>query len=544
MDNTFKSVAQNIINESIKSAVFIDDEIPMLFSGEDDKTGICKPLYESFQMKDCSVDFSKFSNLESIRDKLLFDRKDLLILDWELDLVEPKYKSTLEIIDKAVKTDNLHFVCIYSHKGDNREDIFYKILAYYSGNSLELLEKNNQDIIDFIEEDGWGDSIDIINKIISKTKEFTLNVISRKDYKTFLRNEFKERYDEFEALVKSKYSSEKQSNYFIKLAFDLAKTEIYRCEPKKVYVNCKGNYLQINNTFFAVFKKGTTNPDDLYNDFSEAISSANEAFLTFLSMEMRNKLMSKSSLIGKGLSRINESAFFHHKQTIVPNEAFDEFLIELWENYNTAWLYKEKSSLLAAIDDYQKDKAEAKPSDEDLARLNYYYNIDHTILMSQRNIGFGDIFIIDQGDDSKEQYILCITPHCDCLRPNKIKGFYYFVCGQTTKINRGLELADSGFISFIQNRQEEIICIEWDLKPFTLHVCEKQRNISTSTAIVFGDKVVDFRYCCTLKENYCQRITNKSFSNPIRVGISFVKKEASESCKKFQNNTCRHIKNE
>lgn len=32
MDNTFKSVAQNIINESIKSAVFIDDEIPMLFS--------------------------------------------------------------------------------------------------------------------------------------------------------------------------------------------------------------------------------------------------------------------------------------------------------------------------------------------------------------------------------------------------------------------------------------------------------------------------------------------------------------------------------
>lgn len=175
MDNTFKSVAQNIINESIKSAVFIDDEIPMLFSGEDDKTGICKPLYESFQMKDCSVDFSKFSNLESIRDKLLFDRKDLLILDWELDLVEPKYKSTLEIIDKAVKTDNLHFVCIYSHKGDNREDIFYKILAYYSGNSLELLEKNNQDIIDFIEEDGWGDSIDIISKIISKTKEFTLN---------------------------------------------------------------------------------------------------------------------------------------------------------------------------------------------------------------------------------------------------------------------------------------------------------------------------------------------------------------------------------
>lgn len=543
MDSTFKSVAQDIINESIKSAVFIDDEIPALFSGEDDRTGICKPLYESFQAKGCSVDFSRFSNLESVQDKLLFDRKDLVILDWELDSVEPKYKSTLEIINKAVATDNLHFVCIYSHKGDNSSDIFYKILAYYSGNELNLMQDNNQAVIDFIEEDDWRNATEIISSILVKTKELALNIVSEKECRISLRGVFNERYDAFEELVKKKYALATQFNSFIRLGFDLAKSEIYRNEPSKIYINCKDNYLQINNTFFAVFKKGATNPDDLYNNFSEAISSANEAFLTFMSMEMRNKLMSKSSLIGKGLSRINESAFFHHKQTIVPDDAFDEFLVEIWENYNTAWLYKEKSNLLAVIDDYKKDKSAVEPSDNDLARLNYYYNIDHTTLLSGRNVSFGDVFTIDKGEGN-EQYIMCITPHCDCLRPNKINGFYYFVNGQIAKINRGLELADSGFISFVQNLKEEIVCIEWDLKPFTLHLCEKQRNISTPTAIVFGDKVVDFKYCCTLKENYCQRITNKSFSNPIRVGISFVKKQAAESCKKFRDNTCKHINND
>ncbi|MGL4805569.1 MAG: response regulator receiver domain, partial [Bacteroidales bacterium] len=113
----------------------------------------------------------------------------------------------------------------------------------------------------------------------------------------------------------------------MRLGFDLIKSEVYRDDKKDVYIHNKNNYLQINNTFFAVFDKKQVDPNDLITDFSNAISSANEAFLTFLSLEMRNKLMSKSALIGKKLSKINESAFIHHKDTLNPEHAFDQFLI-------------------------------------------------------------------------------------------------------------------------------------------------------------------------------------------------------------------------
>lgn len=539
MDNTFKCVAQEIISESIKSAVFIDDEIPLLFSGVDDETKICQPLYEALQTKDCSLDFSKFVGISNINEKLLFERKDLVILDWELDSVEPKYKSTLEIIDKAVETDNLHFVCIYSNKGDDFGDIYYKILAYYSENIIDNSSKNRQSVVEFIESDGSESDI-IIKDIISHTKEFTLNSIDEKECQKRIASVFKARIGEFKTHINDLYTNSTPSERLLRLGFDLNRIDTYRLKPKKVYKVCRKNYLQINNTFFAVFKKGEQNTDELYNNFLEAISSANEAFLTFMSMEMRNKLLGKSSLIGKQLGRINEAAFFYHKDNIAPDEAFDEFMVELWESYNTAGLYKEKSCLLSVIDNYKKGKDLIDPSEEDLAKLNFYYNIDHTALSSMRNIGFGDIFLIKREGDYSH-YMLCITPHCDCLNPDKTNGFYYFVKGKVTSIQRGLDLADSGFITFIKQDSDAIICVEWILKPFTLYICEKQRNISTSTAIVFGDKLVDLKYCCTLKENYCQRITNKAFSNPIRVGISFVKKQTEESCGKFRDNTCKHI---
>jgi len=541
-NDTFQEVAQNIIDESIKSAVFIDDEIPNLFSGVEDNTGICKTLYESFQTKGCSVDFFNFKSPNDIKKRLLFERKDLVILDWELDSVEPKYKSTLEIIDSAVETDNLHFVCIYSQKGDDYCDIFYKILAYYSCNNIDSKEDKIKNIVNFIEEEGLDEDAiaDIIEIIKEEAKKRTLNQISDRDFKKKLIDEIGLRYRNFKELVENLYNPIKPFCSFVKLGFDLNQTEIYRSNPKDVYINCKNNYLQVNNTFFSVFKKGETAPDQLYNKFSLAIASANEAFLTFMSLELRNKLLSKSSLIGKELSKVNESAFFHHKNTISPDEAFDNFIVELWENYNISWLYKEKSGLLAVIDNYFDNKEKSTPSDEDLAKLNYYYNIDHTVATTNRNIEYGDIFMIEQ-DGHNDSFLLCITPHCDCLRPKKIRGYYFFVNGKKIKNSRGLDLGDSGFTSFIKNSNGDFVCVEWELKPYTLYFCENQRNISNPTSIVYGEDIVDLKYCCTLKENYCQRITNQSFSYPIRVGISFAKKEIEDECQKFRDGKCQHI---
>ncbi|WNY26014.1 response regulator receiver domain [Methanolapillus millepedarum] len=169
------------MDDSIKSAIFIDDRIPSLFSNDKDEEEICKPLYESFQSKSCSLDFFRFDKESwKSKEKLIFHRKDLLILDWELnESPDLPYESTLEIINTAVSTDNLHFVCIYSLEGNEIDRIFYKILAYYSGNS----EGKDKELIDNLKEILEFNNIDsgkFLEKISSIIKEKTLKIETKK----------------------------------------------------------------------------------------------------------------------------------------------------------------------------------------------------------------------------------------------------------------------------------------------------------------------------------------------------------------------------
>lgn len=540
---SFETTAKNIIRESIKSAVFIDDEIPELDKPEFCKNQYTGPLYKSFQASDCSLDFHTFTGIDQLNDKLLFERKDLIILDWELDSVEPKFTSTLKIIDKAVDTDNLHFVCIYSHRGDDYQDIFKKILAYYSGNSVEKSDSNKKRVLDFLDKIGLG-SDKIVREFKDLTNDFILGILDKSTYcKAAIKlqnSEISDRTDkkELTSLLNELYSNCSLEEKAVHLFYDLEDSSIYRNNPKNVYKICKENYLQINNTFFAVFKKGEHNIDQLFENFSTTISSAKEAFLTFMSLEIRNKLFTKSALIGKELGNISEDAFFFHQDNINPEESFFEFMIKLWESYNTSWIYKEKLELFSVINDYKKDKSYPdKQADKDLAKLNYYYNIDHTITGKDRKIAFGDVFCIEENQD----YILCITPHCDCLTPDNIKGFYHFVKGSNISIEAGLQIGDEGFTSFIKSKDGSIRCIEWSTKPFTLFISENKRNIHGLHDVIYKDESTKFEYKCSLKENYCQRIANKSFSHPIRVGISFVKTKTEDTCKKFIHNTCKHI---
>jgi hypothetical protein len=531
MSTTFNEVAQSIISESIKSAVFIDDKIPSLFSDEDDTEEVCKPLYDSFRENHCSLDFFKFNESWKDSTKLLFDRKDLLILDWELNNTEPLYLSSLGIVDKAVETDNLHFVCIYSLTKNVIADIFYKILAYYSGNNSEVLSIKKE--LTSIIEDDWGmDSETLFNDIKSMIKELTLGSIDDiKQWNINFQKKFGSNYSEFRKFLTEKLPKNKQYCEISKFGFIINDELNYRDEYKEnIYIKCNvgKNYLQINNTYFSVFKKGATQADNLYNQFCNAIIDANENFLTLLSLEIKNKVLNRSAFIGKELSNIKEKAFFHHMENVEPETAFKEYLIELWKNYHTGFLYVEEPTLFNVLDDYKTNRKDSKtvPND-DLAKLNYFYNICHNT-KENRNIGFGDCFKIEK--ENSNEYLLCITPHCDCLHPKeKIKGFYFFVKGNKIDTKEGLSISDTGYVSFLKE-DENIICIKWDnkfteIKPFTLHLCEKQRKISQTQAIIYGNDVCDFSFIGTIKENYAQRIANKAFSYPMRVGISFVKNE-------------------
>ncbi len=118
----------------------------------------------------------------------------------------------------------------------------------------------------------------------------------------------------------------------------------------------------------------------------------------------------------------------------------------------------------------------------------------------------------------EDSFLLCITPHCDCLRPEKIDNCFYFVGGKKLDLSSGLKKGDTDFISYIQI-ENEIICIEWKTTPFTIHIPNENKIIPPIECDLSGKKI-RLKHITWQKENYSQRIANQSFSYASRVGIN------------------------
>ena len=171
-----------------------------------------------------------------------------------------------------------------------------------------------------------------------------------------------------------------------------------------------------------------------------------------------------------------------------------------------------------------KKKISSGELDNDLAKLNCFYNI----LLSNkksRTIRFGDIFRLTENSNKTDRYLLCITAYCDCLYPKNIKNNFYFVEGNKNNIAKGLDEGDEGFNTFIEEESDkEIICIKWKDKPITIHVPDNNNNINLDISVNISAKQYTAQYKATLKENYTQRMANKAFTYPLRVGIFFADK--------------------
>ena len=153
---------------------------------------------------------------------------------------------------------------------------------------------------------------------------------------------------------------------------------------------------------------------------------------------------------------------------------------------------------------------------------------------------FGDVF---QKEGEKNRTLICITPLCDCLRPqNKRKSNFYFAEGEVMKDReKALKLGDTAFISYLPNN----VIVRWGeknkeedkakynplyIKPYQYKVFESQNIIDTDNKIVvhYLNKSGEIKsktliYQTTIRSNYAQRIANHAFIYPMRVGIDFVK---------------------
>ena len=159
-------------------------------------------------------------------------------------------------------------------------------------------------------------------------------------------------------------------------------------------------------------------------------------------------------------------------------------------------------------------------------------------LKNDNKLNFGDVF----KKENEDEYYICITALCDCLRPDKIENSFFFAKGSPIKQEDALKLGDTAFISYLAEKQ----IVKWTdvntiidkehhkfspvyIKPIQYLVVDTQFNQEGEILFNFlkpdGQKdLFKAEYITTIKSNYTQRIANHAFSYPIRVGVDFVKK--------------------
>ncbi len=296
-------------------------------------------------------------------------------------------------------------------------------------------------------------------------------------------------------------------------------------------------YFLINDTF--LFIESKIDPESLYPKIKKAIINSSNNFLPIMGLEMRNIFSNSSAIISKKLSSIDEYAFIHHQNNIHPEQAFYEFLKELWKDQSFHFLLSDdKLEVFTKINSYKRERKITLKSirkkmkegklDKDLGKLNCFYNL----LINnekERNIGFGDIFGLKKEGAEPDRFILCITAHCDCLYPDKLNNNFYFIEGVKHNLADGLKDGDTSFNTFIEDGKDSIVCIKWKDRPITIHIPDSNNKITSDISINIGLTNYTATYIATLKENYAQRMANRAFSYPLHVGIFFADKKKNKN---------------
>ncbi|MGE5343922.1 MAG: response regulator receiver domain [Candidatus Omnitrophota bacterium] len=570
----FDLVANQIVSKAIRSAICIDDEYVGPYEDvKKAKWDESRKLWESFRKNNCSLDIYSYKGYpEEKQFEFIFNNRDLLILDWELTNDPIKYKDTLEILKIAAKNPGLAFVVIYTIEED-LDNIEMQIRSYFN-QKIRNREEGEETFIKFLlslEENSEREKIPLIiaeeffkeKTIKDALEKFFMSGPSdkaREDFRGTIRDNFqneaigKKFTKIFEEKIKEHYLSNtlyeacEQLEFYYKNTFsDGSISEMY-CH--KIYD--QSHALQINNTHVVIFNKKKFEPEFVYDKFSKSICSKPGNIMTLIALEMKNNFRENSVRIGKDLLAIDELAFFHHwfslnekkneNEEKFLNEEFYDFLRNNWKHQVASFHLDFNSEVFQVMDEYidnnKIDEKVAKRKNEgfeeethrvELAKLNFQYSFHHSKRKEKDYLRFGDIFNIRDSEEATEteKFLLNITAHCDCLRPEKIENRFYFVSGEKAGLENALDKANNedNCFSFFWSKVNQIpICISWHTKPFTIYISKEKRFFypKRSIKVKIGEDDKYLFYTGALLENYAQKITNKSFANAARVGVDLV----------------------
>jgi len=520
----FRNKATEIIRESIKSVVYIDEKAWNPFEGAKYNSSInehiiSKKLYKNLKQKGINLNIHKFQPgeeelpIDNPLKKYLFNDIDLVLLDWDLDDNELN-TTALKLLNDIVVQPHIHFCCVYSAT-PTFDDIIKKISSYFSGYSNEQYEE-----IRAIFEDN-DEIINLLNPI---------DITSMPDGR-IAGNIMRIDRTIFERVTKITQLNNAQSliPMAISINNNLPKSDKSLNYPFEIISEVDSEFtLIINNTVISILSKRKNKPENFITNFSNHVAKdKSRSFFKLLGLDMQNQFSRYGAFINPEILNISFNTFMHHRQQIGLSgvkPSFDDFIKDLFLENSKLNLVSADLKLLKNnfLNEFKVVKKEL--TDKELALINCFYN--GVKLDGLRPINFGDIFF----DDFSKSYYLCITPLCDCVIRNGSSNTnfkYYFVKGSKINVSEGLKKGDGGFISYISEKE----CISWApgeyVKPFQFHI---PNPIIENDQINIFDWIEEYHltaplnYVFTLKQNYTQRIANHAFAHPVRVGVDFVKK--------------------
>ena len=518
----YEKTVKAIVKNSVKSAIFIDENAlePYVL---DDKASEGKrsiDLYNNFREMGISLDVWKYGKEQyAQRQEYIFKNRDLILLDWKLEGEDNDGKKALEILSDMVNNhQQMHFCVIYT--AEKPLDVLSDLLSYFSPITIEASKRIKEDLAEYEEE------------ILSAKSELTELSISRndkdkqKDLKAKIRHKLNNKVDTIHAYFNETHPSISMTDALILtgIAFNNhIKSDTSQASP--VSIDEPSNTLYIRNTFISVMNKDAVKPDALFDTFGEAIANCKYGVMPLIGIEYQYIQRETGGIIDGTLTQITQETLGYHKK--VSSEDFETLLKTVLMEQDALHGRQKPMSIIAAI-----SECDYSPKLEDeYARLNLFYN--STVLTGERFVSFGDVF--KSGDD----YYMCITALCDCLRPEKRNHTFYFVKGILDSKDSALKIGDEGFVSFLPDEK----CVRWNSiksKGHTPIYIVPESYLVPDNIIHDGKTLMyqsvlgkdgqptllplELTYISTIKQNYAQRIANQAFVHPARVGVDFIKR--------------------
>lgn len=518
----YKETAKAIIKNAIKSAIFIDENAlePYVKDEKSSEGERSMALYCNLRDVGISLDVWKYNKDNyNLRQEYIFKNRDLILLDWKLEGESKGGEKALEILSDMVnKHKQIHFCIVYT--AEDPQGVLLDLLSYFSPVTNEKSKCIKEDLAEYEEE---------INAIKSELEELSIGRYDKnkqKNLKSKIHLKYSDLINAIYAYFKDKNPSISKTDALVwaGIAFNNhIKSNTLQNSPISIDELSKTVY--VNNTFISVLNKEAIRPDALFTTFGDAIANCKYGIMPLIGIEYQNIQREAGGIIEGVLAQISQETLGYHKK--VSSEDFETFLKTVLMEQDALHSRQKSMLITEAISECDYDEK----FKNEYVNLNVFYN--STILEGERFVSFGDVFKCD------ENYYMCITALCDCLRPQKRDYKFYFVKGSSISTDGALKLGDEGFVSFLPDKN----CVRWNINGSKEHtpiyivpesylvpdniirkgklsVFQSMPNKERKPALV----PLELMYISTIKQNYAQRIANQAFVHPTRVGVNFIKK--------------------